>query len=95
MKIFIIYFIIINATAFLLYGIDKQKAKKNKWRTPEATLMLVAVLGGSIGAYAAMKIFHHKTRKLKFSFGLPAIICIQIILLLYFLFKMKGFQTPF
>ena len=91
MKSFIIYFVIINMAAFFLYGIDKEKAKKNKWRTPEATLIFVALLGGSIGAYLGMKIFHHKTKKRKFSLGIPIIIISQIIFFVFFILKLKRF----
>lgn len=80
MKYFLIYLLIINAAAFLLMLIDKQKAKKNRWRIPESTLMLSAVLGGSIGALAGMYSFRHKTKHLKFTLGIPAILLIQLIL---------------
>lgn len=80
MKYFIIYLLIINAAAFLLMLIDKQKAKKNRWRIPESTLMLTATLGGSIGALAGMYTFRHKTKHLKFTLGIPAILVIQILL---------------
>lgn len=76
----IIYLLIINAAAFLLMLIDKQKAKKNRWRIPESTLMLSSVLGGSIGALAGMYTFRHKTKHLKFSLGIPAILLIQLLL---------------
>ena len=62
----IIYFIIINIIGFLAMYIDKQKAKKGKWRIPEKTLLIVALLGGSIGTISGMYLFRHKTKKLKF-----------------------------
>jgi len=80
MKYFIIYLLIINAAAFLLMLIDKQKAKKNRWRIPESTLMLSAALGGSIGALVGMYTFRHKTKHLKFTLGIPAILVIQLLL---------------
>ena len=73
----------INAVVFIMYGIDKYKAKKAKWRISEATLLLLAVLGGSIGAWMGMKVWHHKTMHKKFKYGIPAILLIQIALMAY------------
>ena len=77
------YLLAINAVTFIVYGIDKYKAKKAKWRISEATLLLLAVLGGSIGAWMGMKIWHHKTMHKKFKYGIPAILLIQIALMAY------------
>ena len=77
------YFLAINAVTFIVYGIDKYKAKKAKWRISEATLLLLAVLGGSIGAWMGMKVWHHKTMHKKFKYGIPAILLIQIALMAY------------
>ena len=77
------YLLGINAVTFIVYGIDKYKAKKAKWRIPEATLLLLAVLGGSIGAWMGMKVWHHKTMHKKFKYGIPAILLIQIALMTY------------
>ena len=77
------YRLAINAVAFIMYGIDKYKAKKAKWRISEATLLLLAVLGGSIGAWMGMKVWHHKTMHKKFKYGIPAILLIQIALMAY------------
>ena len=77
------YLLAINAVAFIVYGIDKYKAKKAKWRISEATLLLLAVLGGSIGAWMGMKVWHHKTMHKKFKYGIPAILLIQIALMAY------------
>jgi len=77
------YFLGINAVTFIVYGIDKYKAKKAKWRISEATLLLLAVLGGSIGAWMGMKVWHHKTMHKKFKYGIPAILLIQIALMAY------------
>ena len=79
----IYYLLAINAVAFIMYGIDKYKAKKAKWRISEATLLLLAVLGGSIGAWIGMKVWHHKTMHKKFKYGIPAILLIQIALMAY------------
>ena len=77
------YLLAINAVAFIMYGIDKYKAKKAKFRISEATLLLLAVLGGSIGAWMGMKVWHHKTMHKKFKYGIPAILLIQIALMAY------------
>ena len=75
-----IYLILVNAIAFLLMLIDKQNAKKKKWRIPEATLMGSAAIGGSIGALAGMYTFRHKTKHPKFTIGVPVILVLQLIL---------------
>ena len=77
------YLLAINAVAFIMYGIDKYKAKKAKWRIPETTLLLLAVLGGSIGTWMGMKVWHHKTMHKKFKYAIPAILLIQIALMAY------------
>ena len=74
----LIYLAAINIIAFFLYGIDKWKARHDKWRVTEARLLWIAVAGGSIGALLGMKIWHHKTKHNKFRFGLPAILLLQI-----------------
>ncbi len=77
------YLIAINAITFITYGIDKWKARKNKWRIPESTLLLLAVFGGSIGAFLGMRVWRHKTMHKKFKYGIPSILVLQIGLLLY------------
>ncbi len=74
----IYYLIGINVIAFIIYGIDKLKAKRNQWRVPEKTLLFLAIIGGSIGALVAMKVFRHKTKHLLFTIGVPLIIILQI-----------------
>lgn len=81
-QILLAYLVLINAGGFLLMLIDKQKARRGAWRIPEATLMGVAVLGGSIGAIAGMRLFRHKTKHPKFYIGLPCILAAQIITLI-------------
>ena len=81
----LIYLIAINLLTFLVYGIDKCKAKRSAWRIPEATLLGLAVIGGSIGAWLGMKVWHHKTLHKKFRFGIPLIIILQIALAVYVL----------
>ena len=82
----IYYLIIINIVTFLVYGIDKWKARKAMWRVREASLFMLAVLGGSIGARLGMKVWHHKTQHKKFRYGIPAIIIIQLVIIGYFLY---------
>lgn len=82
MDILMIYLLIINALAFLLMLTDKQRARKNAWRIPEATLMGVAALGGSLGAVLGMRLFRHKTKHLKFSLGIPLMLAIHILLVI-------------
>lgn len=77
MRFFIYYLLGINAITFILYGLDKLKAKRKKWRTPESTLILFACIGGSIGACLGMKVWHHKTLHKKFAYGIPFIIFMQ------------------
>ena len=83
MKIILGYLLAVNIATFFLYGIDKYKAKKGRWRISEATLLLMAVIGGSIGAWAGMRLWHHKTVHKKFKYGIPAIIIMQVALMVY------------
>ena len=76
-----IYLLLVNAAAFLAFGEDKRRAKRRAWRIPEATLMGLAAAGGSLGALAGMRFFHHKTRHRKFTAGVPALLIAQIALL--------------
>lgn len=78
-NLFIVYLCVINLFTFAIYGIDKWKAKHNKWRIREATLLGLAVIGGSIGAFAGMYVFRHKTRHRYFVVGIPVIFIIQVI----------------
>lgn len=81
----ITYLIIINLFTFFMMWLDKRKAKKEKWRIPENTLLLLVLLGGGIGGIVGMYMFHHKTQKAKFVIGFPAILICEIlfIVLLY------------
>ena len=83
MNIILGYLLAVNITSFLLYGIDKFKAKKNLWRISEATLLTMAAIGGSIGAWAGMRLWHHKTMHKKFKYGIPVIIIMQIAVWVY------------
>ena len=84
-KIIIIYLVVINVVTFFMYGIDKWKARKAKWRIREAALLGLAVLGGSVGAWLGMRAWHHKTLHKKFRYGVPAIIVFQLLLVGYLL----------
>ena len=79
-RILLVYLLVINLVAFVMYGIDKRRAIKDKWRVPEKTLLLVALFGGSVGAFAGMQVFHHKTKHWKFLIGVPACILLHIAL---------------
>ena len=83
LKIILWYLLIINALGWLLMLADKRKAQKGLWRIPEATLMTVAALGGSIGSLISMYTFRHKTRHPKFTIGIPAILILQLAALAY------------
>lgn len=87
LQILTTYLVLVNACAFVLMLADKLKAIKGLWRIPEATLLKVAILGGSIGAICGMYLFRHKTRHLKFKLGLPLILILQMagILIIYHL----------
>ena len=80
----LIYYLVINAAAFIMYGLDKRKAIRGEWRIPEKTLLLVAAAGGGIGAFLGMQIFRHKTRHMQFVILVP--LCIIVHLLIWFWF---------
>ena len=85
--VILFYLLTINAAGFVIMLADKRKAQKNQWRIPEATLITVALLGGSVGSLAGMRLFRHKTRKPKFYIGIPLILAAQLILGGYVLMK--------
>jgi uncharacterized membrane protein YsdA (DUF1294 family) len=84
----------INVITFFVYGIDKLRAKKGMWRIPESTLLLLAIVGGSIGAWCGVKTWHHKTMHKKFRYGIPFIMAVQTGLCLYLIAK-AGFLPAF
>lgn len=84
MTYILVYLTLINLTAFLLFGIDKRKAIKQKYRIPERQLFLYAVLGGAAGALAGMRFFRHKTLHKKFVWGIPLLLAIQTVAFVYF-----------
>ena len=85
----LIYLAVINVVTFFMYGVDKWKARKSKWRIRETALLGLAVLGGSIGAWLGMKVWHHKTQHKKFKYGIPAIIIVQLAIIGYILWLWK------
>ena len=87
MKTIILYLIAINVVTFLVYGLDKWKAKRDAWRISETTLLLLAAAGGSVGALLGMQIFRHKTKHVKFTVGVPVILLVQVALVFWWLLR--------
>lgn len=81
--VFAILVLIINVAAFLVYGIDKRRARRHKWRIPESVLLALAALGGGLGAFAGMRTFHHKTNHKKFIYLVPTLMIAQVALILW------------
>lgn len=86
LKNILLYLLMINIIGFFMMWSDKRKAKKGKWRIPEQTLFIITALGGGIGTIAGMYTFRHKTKKLKFTIGLPTLVILEIILVIYLKF---------
>ena len=86
MQIFLAYMLAVNVGTYWLYGRDKKRAKRQERRIPEKVLIMLAIAGGSIGAYIGMGVFRHKIRKPRFYIGIPLIILLQIVLLVCFLY---------
>lgn len=85
MKWILIYPAIINIIAFTVYGIDKRKAIRHHYRIPESTLILLALAGGTAGAWLGMQMFRHKTKKPKFRYGIPVIFVVQVLIIVFLL----------
>lgn len=85
MKLIFMYLAIINAVSFLLMLIDKQKARKRRWRIPEAVLLGVTAIGGSFGTLMSMYIFRHKTRHMSFTAGVPLLLFVHFFVVLWLL----------
>ena len=83
-KIALIYLLIANVAGLAIMGIDKRKAIKGAWRIPEKTLFLFSVIGGSVGTWAGMYLFHHKTKHWYFVIGMPLILVLQVVCIIYF-----------
>jgi len=85
-QIILLYILSVNLGGFIAFGIDKRRSARAKWRIPEATLMTLALMGGSIGCLLGMKIFRHKTLKPLFSIGIPVILLLQVIIVVIIFF---------
>lgn len=86
--ILLFYLLGVNLLTFIVYGVDKSKARKSRWRIPESVLLMLAVVGGSVGAWMGMRVWHHKTLHLKFKYGIPFIFLLQIAFCIYLWIKM-------
>lgn len=80
-ELLLLYLAAVNVLAFMLYGVDKFKARQGRWRISEATLLLTAVLGGALGAWVGMLLWHHKTLHPRFRYGLPLLVLAWLVLL--------------
>ncbi|MBC8061043.1 MAG: DUF1294 domain-containing protein [Clostridiaceae bacterium] len=85
-KFLFVYFILINLIGIVIMAYDKRRAIKRKWRVPEAHLFFIALIFGSVGSISGMYLFHHKTKHLKFTLGMPLILLVQLIIL----YKLRG-----
>lgn len=89
MDLLFAYLLLINAAGLIIMLVDKRKAIKNRWRIPERTMIVLAIIGGSLGIYAGMQLFRHKTKHAKFSIGVPVILAVQVIISLYLFLWMQ------
>ena len=85
MKYLIIYMVLMNLVGIVVMGIDKERAKRHAWRIPEKTLFLVSLLGGSVGTWAGMYLFRHKTKHWYFVVGMPLILFVQLALVFWYM----------
>lgn len=85
LQVILYYLLAINIVTFITYGIDKLKAKHSWWRIPESTLLILAAVGGSFGAWIGMKVWHHKTLHKKFKYGVPLLLVLHVALAVFFL----------
>ena len=81
--------LLINLLVFILYGVDKRRARKQQWRIPEKTLFLMAVLGGGLGTTLGMHWFRHKTKHWYFKYGMPAILLLEAAVLIYVMWMIR------
>jgi uncharacterized membrane protein YsdA (DUF1294 family) len=88
MKALFLYIAAVNIIAFLIMGIDKYKAQRHQWRISEANIFLIGLFGGGLGVLLGMSMFHHKTKHLKFTIGIPLVVALNIICFWYFLHKL-------
>lgn len=90
LRLLALYLLAVNLAAFAVMGIDKRRARRGKWRIPEKTLFLPAVLGGALGGVLGMRAFHHKTRHWYFRWGFPALLALQAVLAFWLLRRLRG-----
>ncbi len=83
MEFLIIWLVIINSLGFFIMGLDKRRARRQKYRIPESRLWFIALIGGSLGAWIGMNVFRHKTKHIQFAFGLPLLTIIWAMVMLY------------
>ena len=89
MKVLQIYIVIVNIAAFVIMGIDKYKAQRHKWRISETSIFVAGLVGGGLGVIIGMSFFHHKTKHLKFTLGIPMVVILNIVMFGYLLQKLK------
>lgn len=90
LRLLAVYLLAVNLAAFAVMGIDKRRARRGKWRIPEKTLFLPAVLGGALGGVLGMRAFHHKTRHWYFRWGFPALLVLQAVLAFWLFRRLRG-----
>lgn len=88
----LIYALLINIIGFAIMGIDKRKAIRHAYRIPEATLFLIAIIGGSLGSIIGMRLFRHKTKHWYFVYGMPLILLMQVAIILFFIYSPLEFS---
>lgn len=88
-RMIFLYLMAVNIITFIVFGIDKQRAKNHEWRISEATLIGLAVIGGSVGALLGMRFFRHKTKHKKFTVGIPAILMLQTVVPVLFMVALR------
>ncbi len=86
-KYVIAYLVLINLIGFISMGVDKRRAVRHDWRTPERMLFLIAIIGGSLGSILGMQAFRHKTKHKRFVFGMPLILILQVALIVFLLYR--------
>lgn len=89
MKALLIYLIAVNISAFAIMAIDKYKAQRHEWRISEKSIFTIGFIGGGLGVFLGMSFFHHKTKHLKFTLGIPAEVILNIVMFGYLLQKLK------